>query len=278
MKVLVLSSLMGGQIAESVEVENYPGTEKASGIQMMKDWRKHAELFGTEIKQVTVDDIKKHEDCFKVITSKEEFTGKAVLFATGATHRHLGVKGEEEFQSRGVSYCPTCDGMFFKDKVVAVIGGGDAAVRGAQVMLQYASKVYLIHRRDEFRAEPMLVDQIGADPKTELVLKKTLKEVKGEQAVSSIVLDDDTELKVDGVFIEIGSDPNTELPEKLGIELEEKLIKVNANQSTNIPGIYAAGDNTTGSNRFRQVITAAAEGAIAAESAFEYTKNKKHCV
>jgi len=275
LSVLVITELVGGQIALSSEIENYPGTIKDSGMKMMQDWKKHAEEFGTEVVMTSVSEIKKEGDTFKVITSKETYEGNTVLFATGAHHKELGVPGESEFQSKGVSYCPTCDGMFFKDKIVAVIGGGDAALRGTQVMLQYASKVYLVHRRDEFRGEPILVDKIKEDPKTELLLKRTLKEIKGENVVKSMVLDNDQEYEVDGVFIEIGSVPNTELIKDIGVELENGLVKSNEDQSTSIPGLFAAGDVTSGSNKFRQVLTAASEGAIAAESIFKYIKEKQ---
>ena len=275
MKVLLLTDLVGGIITQSIEVENYPGTEKATGMEMMQSWKKHAEKFGAEIKQEKVLEIFKEGSIFKVKTTKKIYEAKAVIIATGARHKYLGVAGEKEFAGKGVSQCPTCDGMFFKDKVVAVVGGGDSALRGAQVMLQYAEKLYVIHRRDEFRAEPIIVDKVRNNPKTELVLGRTVKEIKGEERVTAIVLDNDKEIKLDGVFIEVGSVPNTEIAEKLGVGLEDSLIKVNADQSTSVGGVYAAGDLTTSSNKFRQVITAAAEGAIAAESVFEYN-NRVH--
>jgi len=276
LNVLVVTELVGGQIALSSEIENYPGTIKNSGMKMMEEWKKHAEEFGTEVIQTTVKEITKENDVFKVATSKETYEAKTILYATGAHHRNIGVPGEDEFQSKGVSYCPTCDGMFFKDKTVAVVGGGDAALRGTQVMLQYAKKVYLIHRRDEFRGEPILVEKIKKDSKSELVLKRTVKEIKGENTVASIVLDNDQELEVDGIFIEIGSIPNTKLIETLGVELVEGLIKSNEDQSTSVSGLFAAGDVTSGSNKFRQVLTAASEGAIAAESIFGYIKKQSN--
>lgn len=272
LKVVVLTELVGGQISESMEVENYPGTIKATGFQLMQQWQKHAESFGAEIVQDHVESISKVKNIFKVKTSGSEYESKALLFATGAHHKTLGVKGEAELQGRGVSYCPTCDGMFFKDKIVAVVGGGDAALRGVQVLLQFASKVYLIHRRNEFRAEPILVEKLKKDKKVEFLLERNVKEIKGTEKVSSIVLDNNKEVKLDGIFIEVGHEANISLIEKLGVKTEEGLVKTNADQSTNVPGLYAAGDVTTGSNKFRQVVTAASEGAIAAQSIFEYVK------
>lgn len=278
LKVLMVSELIGGVITESIEVENYPGTEKATGIEMMDAWRKHAEKYDVEIKQEKVAEITINEAGegsaalpeFKVKTSKSAYQGKSILIATGACHKPLGVPGEKQLTGRGVSTCATCDGMFFKDKTVGVVGGGDAALRSAQVMLGIAKKVYLIHRRDQFRGEPILVEKIKKDPKLELVLKRTVKEFKGESVLKEAVLDNGEVLKLDGIFIEVGSIPNTGCAEKLGVELEDGLIKVNPDQSTNIKGVYAAGDITIGSNRFRQVLTAAAEGAVAADSIFKY--------
>jgi thioredoxin reductase (NADPH) len=275
LKVLVLAELIGGLITESLEVENYPGTEKAKGMEMMRAWKLHAEKFGAEVKQEKAIRISKEEDGFIVSTSKAEYKSRSLLLAVGAKHRMLGVLGEKEFFGKGVSKCPTCDGVFFMDKPVAVIGGGNSALRGTQVMLQYASKVYLIHRREEFRAEPMLVDAIRSNPKAKFVLGRNVKEIVGDSAVTGLLLDNGEKLDVEGVFIEVGSAPNTELVEMVGVELEAGFIKVAKDQSTNIKGIYAAGDSTTGSNMFRQVITAAAEGAIAAQSIFEYNRSEK---
>lgn len=274
MKVLLLGELLGGVITQSIEVENYPGTKKATGMELMQKWKIHAEKFGAEIKQEKVIALSKENGIFKVKTPKVEYSSTAITIATGAKERQLGIPGEKEFHGNGVSQCPTCDGMFFSGKDVAVIGGGDAALRGAQVVLQYAKKLYLIHRRDEFRAEPIIVDKVKQNRKTKLVLGRTIKEIRGEDKVKEIVLDNDECLTVEGVFIEIGSTPNTDIVKKLDIELEEGYIKVNSDQSTNFKGIYAAGDVTNGSNRFRQVVTAAAEGAIAAQSMFEYNKKQ----
>lgn len=275
LKTLVLSPLFGGQITESIEVENYPGTEKATGIELMESWKKHAELFDAETKSEAVESINEEIDSdkkyFRIKTNKDKYLAKSVIYSAGANHRHLGIKGEKEFASKGVSYCPTCDGMFFMGKTVAVIGGGDAALRGVQVMIRYSDKIYLIHRRDEFRAEPILVDRIKKESKVEILTPHTVKEIKGDDTVTSIVLDNDSEIEVNGVFIEVGNIPATKLVENLNIDLDDTgYIKVNKDQSTNVEGFFAAGDVTTGSNKFRQVLTAASEGAIAADSVFKY--------
>jgi thioredoxin reductase (NADPH) len=272
MKILVLSDILGGQISESREVENYPGTIKATGLEMMEEWKKHALAFGAEIKMSHVKEIKSEGKIFKVSAGNENYEAKAILLATGARHKDLEVPGEKELAGRGVSYCPTCDGFFFTGKTVAIVGGGNSAFRGAQLMVQYASKVYLIHRREDFRAEPVLVDIVKKEPKVEMVLNKTIKEIVGKEKVEKVILNDGKELLVDGVFIEIGKLPNVELAEELGVKLDREHIIVNTDQSTNVPGVFAAGDVTIASNMFRQVLTAAAEGAISSQSIFEYIR------
>jgi len=238
---------------------------------MMNEWREHAELFKTVCKSETVVEIIKESGIFKLKTNQNTYTARAVIYGTGATHRHLGVKGEKEFASKGVSYCPTCDGMFFMGKTIAIVGGGDAALRGVQVMMRYADKIYLIHRRDEFRAEPILVDKIKASEKVEIITPANIKEIVGEQAVTGIELEDGRKIEINGIFIEVGSSPATELIKNLNVELDEAgYVKTNKDQSTNVEGLYAAGDVTTGSNKFRQVLTAASEGAIAADAIFKY--------
>lgn len=270
LKTLVISPIMGGQITESIEVENYPGTKKASGFEMMEEWKSHAETFGAKLVLESVSKIEK-DDNFIVSTYNNKYYSKAIICATGSSHKHLGVKGEKEFFGKGVSYCPTCDGMFFSGKTIAVIGGGDAALRGVQVMTKYSEKIFLIHRRNEFRAEPILVDKIKSNNKVEILTPFTVKEIIGDKTVEGLVLNDDKQIKVNGVFIEIGNEPVSSLIKNLNIELDESgYIKTKKDQSTNIDGFFAAGDVTTNSNKFRQVITAASEGAIAADSVFKH--------
>jgi thioredoxin reductase (NADPH) len=193
----------------------------------------------------------------------------------GSNKRHLGVKGEEEFSGKGVTYCATCDAFFYRNKVVAVVGGGDAAVEGAAIAAQVASKVYLVHRRNSFRAEPYWVDKVKEKTNVTFVLERNVVEILGDQKVKAIKLDKPFEgsdtIPLDGVFIEIGADPATALPKELGCEVDAKgFLKVDSAQRTSVPGVFGAGDITSGSNYFAQFTTAAGEASVAANSAFQF--------
>jgi thioredoxin reductase (NADPH) len=193
----------------------------------------------------------------------------------GSNKRHLNAPGEDEFSGKGVTYCATCDAFFFRGKDVAVIGGGDSAVEGAAIAAQVANKVYLIHRRDEFKAEPFWVDKVNEKDNVEFVLNTNLKEIQGDNVVTNIIVDKEhngsTSIDVSGVFIEVGSIPATAVAVELGCELDERNhLKVNPDMSTSIEGTFAAGDISSGSNHFAQFTTAAGEGAIAANSVFNY--------
>ncbi|MBI1812471.1 FAD-dependent oxidoreductase [Candidatus Peregrinibacteria bacterium] len=220
--------------------------------------------------------IGKKARCFTVtFEDGQAVEGRAIIIATGSNKRHLGVPGEREFSGKGVTYCATCDAFFYKGKDVAVIGGGDSAVEGAAIAAQVARKVYLIHRRKEFRAEPYWVDRVKARSNVTFVLENGLKEIFGESKVKGVKLvapfEGSDSIALDGVFIEIGSTPATDLPKALGCALDEKgYMKVDLSMTTNVPGVFGAGDVTDGSNYFAQFTTAAGEGATAANSAFNY--------
>lgn len=280
LRTAVISKDFGGQVLDAHSVENYPGFVKATGEELMKKFREHAEHFGAELIQATVQDIGVDGDYFIVRTDKGETKAPAVIYATGSTHRKLGVPGEEEFAGRGVSYCAICDAALFKDKVVAVIGGGNTAFMDADLLTQHASKVYIVHRRDEFRAEPVWVERLKKNPKVEFITPYVVERIEGKDRVEKLVIKnretgETKELSVDGVFIDIGMIPQTELAKRLGVKLNERgYIIVSEDQSTNIPGFFAAGDVTTGMNNIHQIVTAAAKGAIAALSAYDYLKGK----
>ena len=192
--------------------------------------------------------------------------------------RKMNIPGEEKFIGKGISYCATCDAMFFRDKDVAVVGGGDAAAMAATHLSEFASKVYLLHR-EEVNWNPARQTEMEENPKIELVLSGSIKEVKGEEKVEGIMCEVDGEdqtLDLEGLFIEIGSVPGVVIAEQLGVKVDEqKYIVVDQTQATNVENIYAAGDVTTGSNKFRQIITAVAEGAVAAGSVYKQLKLKK---
>ena len=272
---VVITQQVGGQMAISVSIENYPGIEKIPGPELSEKFRAHAENYGVETVLDEITEISQIDGGFKVTTiSGKTFEGKSVIYALGANHRHLGAKGEEEFIGKGVAYCATCDGFFFRDKVVGVVGGGDAATTAALYLADIASKVYLIHRREEFRGESIWVKKIKEHDKIEMVVPNEVVEIAGEQLMTHVVLKNEyngsKNLEMNGLFVEIGQVANVSLAEKLGAEItENRLVKVERDFSTNIPGFYAVGE-VANSNPFRQVITAAAEAATAADSVKKY--------
>jgi len=244
----------------------------------MEKFRSHAEGFGAEMIQAEVTKIERKDNNFIITTTAGVTAATALIFATGSTHRKLGVPGEEEFLGRGVSYCAICDAAFFRGKTVAVVGGGNAAFMDAELLTQYVEKLYLIHRRCGFRAEPIYVDRLRKNPKVEFVLPYVVKRIEGTKNVERLLLQnsktgEEMELPVDGVFIDIGMVPQTDLLKPLGVALDERgYVVVGADQSTNVPGLFAAGDVTTACNGVHQIVTAAAQGAVAALSAYEYIR------
>lgn len=277
---LLLGATIGGQINEIRQLENWPGDIAVSGFDLLSRFVEHAKSLGVTPQNESVVEIKRaDENTFEIVTGNATHNTRAVILAMGTEYRKLNVPGEKELTGKGVSYCATCDAMFFRDKVVSVIGGGNAAATSALGLTDFASKVYLIYRGDRLPAEPIWLDKIAANPKIEVIKNTNIIEIKGEQKVEKVILDkaynDKTYLETDGVFVEIGSEPGIELAERLGVEIDEQgYIKVNADMSTNVPGIFAAGDITTGSNKFRQIITASAEGAVAANGVYKMLKLK----
>ncbi len=263
--------ILGGQITVTQEVENYPGFyETLSGFELMDAMKKHADKFGTELCEEEVKGIGLQGLCKIIETSKKIYYAKTLIIATGAHPRKLNVPGEDKYFGKGVSYCATCDGSFYRDKVVAVIGGGDSAVEEAMFLTRFAQKVYVIHRRDELRAVQIIQQRAFENPKIEFIWNSEIQEIAGTEFVQSVNIYNKKEhkhwdLKVDGVFVYAGILPNNELIESR-VELDEQgFAIVDYSMHTNIPGIYAAGDIV--SKKLRQVITAASDGAIAAWSA-----------
>ena len=217
----------GGQLMLTTDVENYPGfVDGIMGPELMQVFKGQAERFGTEIKTETIDSIEKLDNGFKLTSSKGEYLFKSVIIASGASARWLGVEGEKELQGYGVSACATCDGFFFKEKIVAVVGGGDSAMEEALFLTKFASKVYVIHRRDQFRASQIMQDRVLNHEQIEVVWNKTVEKINGDGSVSSIELKDvenetTSELELDGVFVAIGHDPNVKFLDEL-VELDEK--------------------------------------------------------
>ena len=260
----------GGQLMLTTDVENYPGfVDGIMGPELMQVFKGQAERFGTTIKTEIIDSIENIDGGFKLKSSKGEYEFKTVIIASGASARWLGVDGEKELQGYGVSACATCDGFFFKEKEVAVIGGGDSAMEEALFLTKFANKVYVIHRRDQFRASQIMQDRVLNHEKIEVVWNSTVEKINGEGAVSSILIKDtinssEKELNLDGVFVAIGHDPNVGFLDGF-IELDDKgYIKTGftTETSTSVPGVFAAGD--VADSIYRQAITAAGTGCQAA--------------
>lgn len=267
--------IQGGQILSTYEVDNYPGLPGISGMDLADKMKDHMMAQGTDMLRARVTGITVEGDVKVVHTPKEEVRGKTVILAAGAVHRKLGVPGEEEFTGRGVSYCATCDGAFFRDKTVAVIGGGDVAVEDAIFLARACKKVYMIHRRDELRAAKSLQEALFHTPQVEMCWNKTVSEIGGEQQVQWITVDSTTgeesiRLDVDGVFVAVGITPDTEFVKDL-VQLDQGgYIVAGEDGKTSVPGIYAAGDIRT--KPLRQIITAAADGANCITSVEEYLR------
>ncbi|MEM5871990.1 MAG: FAD-dependent oxidoreductase [Candidatus Aenigmatarchaeota archaeon] len=278
LKTLIVGSIPGGQANEAYQIDNYPGLLNISGIELMKKLMDHVKTLGADIVFNEVVEIKKKENTFVVKTYSESYESKSVILATGSKKRNLNIPGEEEFRGRGVSYCATCDAAFFKNKIVCVIGGGNAAIMSAMMLAEHAKKVYIAYRKEkkDMRAMPSWIEKAEKNEKIEMIFSAIPKRIEGKEKVEAIVFDKNSEefkLTVDGVFIEIGSEPQNSLAKQLGIELtKEGKIKVDEEMKTNIEGVFAAGDVTNASANFEQIIVACAEGAIAARSAYQYLK------
>ena len=271
-KTLLLEKLTpGGQITLSSEIENYPGVcEVKSGLEFMACWPEQAKKFGCEIVSEEAKELRRENGEWKIKTTKNEYSSKAVIVATGSTPKKAGFEGEEEFTGRGVSYCAVCDGFFYKDKIVAVIGGGDTALEEALYLSKIAKKVYLIHRRDKFRAAPSTQKKVFNTPNIEIIYNETVKKIVGKEFVEGIILSSNKEIKVDGVFVFVGMKVNNELVKDL-VELNEwGEVKVNLNMQTSCEGLFAAGDIRE--NSVKQVVAAAGDGSIAGINAVKFVE------
>jgi thioredoxin reductase (NADPH) len=260
----------GGQLMITSDVENYPGyAAGVLGPEMMQDFRKQAERFGAEFVTDDVTKVDFSERPFRVWVGEDEYRAESVIVATGANARQLGLESERSLQGRGVSYCAVCDGAFFRDKTVVVVGGGDSAMEEATFLAKFASKVVLVHRRDVFRASQIMTDRARATEKIEFVVDSVVEEVRGEGVVTSVVVrnvnsGELTEIPADGLFVAIGHDPNTELFKgQLDMDPETGYLITNGKSTeTNVPGVFAAGD--VQDDVYRQAVTAAGSGCMAA--------------
>ncbi len=279
MKTLVIEgSAIGGRMAEAWEIENYPGfTEPIHGYDLGQKMFEQANKFGVEHAQTSVLGIKVDGFDKTVTTSIGDYIAPAVIIAGGSERRKLGVPGEKELTGRGVSFCATCDGPFFREKVVAVVGGGNAALNEATHISHFASKVYVIHRRDSLRATMALQDKAKADPKINFIWDSEVTAIEGEDSVEDLKLKNvktgaESTLPVGGIFIAVGLVPNTDYLKTIVLMDDYGAVITNDKMETNVPGIYAAGD--VRSNSIRQVVSAAGDGATAAVYAQKYISEK----
>ena len=270
---LIEGGLPGGQMNNTSDIENYPGYANISGPELAEKMFEPLENLGVEHLYGFVENVEDHGDVKKVITADEEFETRTVIVATGSKHRLLGVPGEEELNSRGVSYCAVCDGAFFRDQDLLVVGGGDSAVEEAIFLTQFAKSVTIVHRRDELRAQKVLQDRAFANDKIKFIWDSVVKEIKGENRVESVVIENVktnqvTEQAFGGVFIYVGLDPVSDFTKDLHIQDQAGWIVTDDHMKTSVAGIFAVGD--VRQKDLRQVTTAVGDGAIAGQEAYKY--------
>jgi len=278
--LIIEGSQPGGQLTITTEVDNYPGfAEGITGPQLMDEMRKQATRFGSVSKFEIVTDVDLSKRPFIVTAESKQYTADSIIIATGASARLLGIESEQKFMGFGVSACATCDGFFFKNKEIIVVGGGDSAMEEATFLTKFASKVYVVHRREGFRASKIMLEKAQKNEKIEFMLNKVIEEIKGEKNVSSVVMKDTqsgeiNEMKIDGIFMAIGHIPNTELfVDNIDSDETGYLKTEPGSTRTNIEGVFACGD--VQDSIYRQAITAAGSGCMAAIDAEKYLETQE---
>ncbi|SCY04875.1 thioredoxin-disulfide reductase [Butyrivibrio sp. INlla14] len=285
MIIIEKNPVSGGQIIDTYEVDNYLGIPGVNGFDLGMKFREHADKLGAEFVDATVSAIEVVDagsdtkaPVYKVVTDNGEFESNTVILATGAHHSKLEISGEEEFIGKGVSYCATCDGAFYRGKVTAVNGGGDVAVEDAIFLSRFCSKVYLIHRRDELRATKILQEELFGLENVEVIWDSVVKEIKGEDKVNQLVIEnvktkEVSNVDVDGIFVAIGIRPSTDLVDGL-VELDgQGYVVAGEDGATSVPGIFVAGDSRK--KRLRQIVTAVADGANAVTAVQDFLVGKE---
>jgi thioredoxin reductase (NADPH) len=277
--VLISGLLPGGQLMNTTDVENYPGfAEGIMGPDLMQTMRKQTEHMGTKIIDDVVTSVDFSQKPFKVSTASTDFDAKTVIVCTGATPRKIGIEGEQTFAGKGVSYCATCDGAFFRDKELAVVGGGDSCMEEATFLTKFASKVHIIHRRDKFRASKIMQERALNNEKITVHWNNTVSDIKGDQKVQQVILKDtktgdETDIDLAGVFVAIGHEPNTSLfKDQLDLD-ENGYIILDEHTQTSVEGVFSAGD--VHDHRYRQAVTAAGYGCMAAIDVDKYLSEQK---
>lgn len=279
MKTLVIGQDFGGEVSRIGKIWNYPGIKGVDGYDLMKTMKEQASENGVMFSDEEIIRIERDGDILKIFTEKEEIHSSSIILATGLERRKLGLLKEKELTGKGVHYCVTCDGPVYVGKTIAMVGGGDAAAKGAILASEYAKKVYLIVRGKELKSEPISLENIKKlGDKVETLYETEIKEIVGKEKLEKVILDragKKEELSVDGLFVEIGSTPNNLFTKSLGISLDEKGYVVSDSlMATNVPGIFVAGDLAGLFGHFKQIITSAATGAIAANSVYQYLKKR----
>lgn len=273
-KTLVLAKEFGGQAVYASKVENFPGFDMISGYELMEKMKAQAEQLGAEVKNVETTEIKKENDIFSVRDKDGNvYGGKSLILSFGAVPRKLGLPNEDKFKGNGISYCATCDAPFFKNKNVAVVGGGNAALDAALLLAKFAKQVYLIHRRGEFKAEEVRVNDAKKLQNVEIILNSEVKEIKGENNITGIKIEkgdkgETRDLEINGIFVEIGHIVESDFVSKMVALDPRRQIIINDKNETNVAGLFAAGDATV--VPYKQIVIAAGEGAKAALSAYSY--------
>ncbi|NTV41504.1 MAG: FAD-dependent oxidoreductase [Candidatus Moranbacteria bacterium] len=272
---VVIGAEIGGQVVEAATIENWPGEESISGRDLMEKFQTQTRDLGGTIVNASVNKVNRTADGFKVLLEDgKKYEARTIIFALGMKPRKMNIPGEDRYLGKGISYCATCDAMFFRGKDVAVIGGGDAAATAAIHLSEFANSVQLLFKEGTKIFEPLWEEQIKKTGKIAMDSFEKIEEVTGEEKVNGLIYEKSggkkKELEIQGVFIEIGSVPGVVVVKELGVQTDEQgYIIVSQDQSTNVENVYAAGDATTGSNKFRQIITAVAEGAVAAGSVYK---------
>jgi len=273
MKFAIISPELGGEIQNTTYVENWPGIKSIDGKELANNYVEHLKSFNVEIIEDAVTEVKKENNIFIIKTYGNTYESKTVLWATGSKYRELGAKGEQEFKSRGVTYCSTCDGPLFKNKIVAVVGAGNNGLTSAIYMADLASKVYLVNKNPVLKGDPILADKLISHPKVEIVNNAKVKEIKGDKLVTSIILEDNREIEVQGIIINVGYTPITE-PIKALVQLDAYgYLAVDNKGMTSTEGLFAAGDVVN--NPYKQLAISAGQGCTASLGIYDYLSTKK---
>lgn len=276
LKTIVIGVEAGGQLNYAYHIENYPGFDKIDGREFIKKIRGQVKKLKVEIVEKDVAGIIKEKNLFKVIGRDNCFNyySKTIIIALGTQRKKLNLPQEDKFIGKGISYCVSCDAALFKSKTVAIVGGSNSAVMDALLLLKYVKKLYIIYRGKELRAEPLRVEQVKKNKKTEIIYNAEIKGINGKKLIESVDLNNGRKLKIDGLFIDVGAAPQTFLIKRLNIKLDNQgYILVNKDMETNVSGVYAAGDGI--SKKLRQLVNACGDGAVAAFSTYLYLQKKK---